>query len=227
MKISAAFKLKYLLRKILYLFVLYGFSSAQAGSFEDFFTAIKRDDAATVTQLIRRGFDPNTLDPTGNHGLILALQASSLNAVTALLKSPEIKVEVRNAQDESPLMLAAFQGLTTICKKLIDADADVNKPGWTPLHYAATHGHVEVINLLLNHYAYIDAASPNGTTPVMMAAEYGTTAAVKLLLESGADVQLKNALGLSALDFAQRAQRPDAIEIISAFIRSRQPKGSW
>ncbi len=227
MKSSANLKLKFLLRRLLYLSVLYGLSIANAGSFDDFFTAIKRDDAVTVTHLIRRGFDPNTLDPAGNHGLLLALQVSSLNVVTALLKAPQIKVEVRNAQDESPLMLAAFQGLTTICKKLIDADADVNKPGWTPLHYAATHGHVEVINLLLSHYAYIDAASPNGTTPLMMAAEYGTTAAVNLLLESGADVELKNELGLSALDFAQRAQRPDAIKIISAFIRDRQPKGTW
>lgn len=220
MKISAAFKLKYLLRKILYLFVLYGFSSAQAGSFEDFFTAIKRDDAATVTQLIRRGFDPNTLDPTGNHGLILALQASSLNAVTALLKSPEIKVEVRNAQDESPLMLAAFQGLTTICKKLIDADADVNKPGWTPLHYAAAKGHRDIMNLLLENNAYIDAEAPNGTTPLMMAAEYGTPDAVKLLLDAGADAQLKNALGMTALAFAIRAERPDAIKQLSAHVKS-------
>jgi len=39
--------------------------------------------------------------------------------------------------------------------------------------------------LLLDEHAYIDAASPNGTTPLMMAAHYGTPSAVKLLLEAG------------------------------------------
>jgi ankyrin repeat protein len=50
---------------------------------------------------------------------------------------------------------------------------------------------------------------------------------VKLLLDEGADPMLKNQLGLTALDFAQQASRPDAVEIIAGFIRSRHPKGTW
>jgi hypothetical protein len=52
---------------------------------------------------------------------------------------------------------------------------------------------------------------------------YGTPSAVKLLLESGADPLLKNELGLSALDFAQRANRSQSIAIIEAFARARPP----
>jgi len=124
-------------------------------------------------------------------------------------------------------MLAALKGLTGFCQQLIDKGADVNKPGWTPLHYAATNGYLETMTLLLDNYAYIDAASPNGTTPLMMAAHYGTPAAVKLLLEAGADPMLKNQQGLSAIDFAQKASRSDSAELIAAVIRARQPKGSW
>jgi ankyrin repeat protein len=61
----------------------------------------------------------------------------------------------------------------------------------------------------------------------MMAAQYGTRDAVKLLLEAGADPNLKNQLGLSALDFAMRANRRDAAELISSSVRSAQPKGKW
>jgi uncharacterized protein len=103
----------------------------------------------------------------------------------------------------------------------------VNKTGWTPLHYAATAGHVQLISMLLAKYAYIDAESPNKTTPLMMAAHYGTAGAVKLLLEEGADPSLKNDLGLTAIDFAQRANKTDSVEIIAAFIRAQQPKGKW
>ena len=158
---------------------------------------------------------------------MLALKVPSPRVATLLIRHPETMVEVRNAQDESPLMLAALGGFLDICTQLIERDADVNKPGWTPLHYAATNSHVPVIQLLLDQHAYIDAASPNGTTPLMMAAMYGNASAVKLLLESGADPTLKNDLGLSAIDFAERVKKSDSTAIIAAFIRARRPKGAW
>lgn len=215
------------IRKFIYLIVLIGFPTAYAGSYEDFFSAIKRDDPATISSLLTRGFDANTLSPNGEHGLLIAIREPSLNVATVLMDWPATLVESRTAKDESPLMVAALQGLFDICQQLIIRGADVNKPGWAPLHYAATHGHLNVMNLLLDNHAYIDAASPNGTTPLMMAAHYGTPAAVKLLLEAGADPLLKNEQGLSAIDFAQKAERPDSAEIIAAFVRALNPKGSW
>jgi len=214
-------------KNIIYLIVLYAYSVCSAGSYDDFFTAVKRDDAATVINLLNRGFDANTLSPAGEHGLLLALREPSLEVAGVLINWPSTKIESRSRQDESPLMLAALNGLTDVCQQLIGKGANVNKPGWTPLHYAATHGHLAVITLLLENYAYIDAASPNGSTPLMMAARYGTPQAVKLLLDAGADPMLKNELALSAIDFAQRADRRDSAEIIAGFVRSRQPKGKW
>jgi ankyrin repeat protein len=214
-------------KSIFYLVVLTGFNGVFAGSYEDFFIAIKRDDPATITALLSRGFDPNTRDPDGLPGLYLAVREPSLKAAEALIAWPKSNVEVRTVQDESPLMMAALKGHLEIARKLIARDADVNKTGWAPLHYAATNGHVPVIRLLLDHHAYIDAESPNGTTPLMMAAHYGSPEAVKLLLEAGADPALKNKLGLTALDFAQRANRSDAAGLIAAFIRGKQPKGQW
>jgi uncharacterized protein len=99
---------------------------------------------------------------------------------------------------------------------LVDNDADVNKTGWTALHYAASGGHVPVIAHLLEHSAYIDAESPNGTTPLMMAAMYGSPEAVKHLIQAGADLTIKNQLGLTALDFAVRGQRQNAKELIES-----------
>jgi ankyrin repeat protein len=61
----------------------------------------------------------------------------------------------------------------------------------------------------------------------MMASHYGTASAVKLLLEAGADPMLKNDQGLTALDFANKANRSESADIISAFVRARQPKGTW
>ena len=214
-------------RKLIYLIVFVGYGSGNAGSYEDFFAAVATDDSATVSALLRRGFDGNTRDPNGLTGLHVASREKSLNVASALLGWGKINVELRTSTDESPLMFAALNGLLDLSKVLIAKGADVNKTGWTPLHYAATRGHLAVMTLLLDNHAYIDASSPNNTTPLMMAAFYGTPSAVKLLLEAGADPLIKNDQGLSAIDFAHKNSRVDSAEIIAAFVRAKQPKGKW
>ena len=214
-------------RFILYLYVYIGYSSVLAGSYDDFFKAIKEDNPVVLSNLRNRGFDVNTISPQGEYALILAFREPRLKAARVLIGWPNLNAEVRSAQDESPLMLAALHGLLAECQGLIERGADVNKPGWAPLHYAATNGHLSVMQLLIEENAYLDAESPNGSTPLMMAAHYGTPSAVKLLLESGADPTLKNSLGLSAIDFAHQANRVESAAIIGAFIRGRHPKESW
>lgn len=200
---------------------------ATAGSYDDFFVAIKRDDAKAVLALLQRGFDPNTLDPNGQHALFIALREPSDQVVQLLLTWPKVQLDVRNRHDETPLMMACLKGQLAVVQQLLARDVDVNKPGWTPLHYAATRGHLTVMQLLLEHHAYIDAESPNGSTPLMLAAQYGSLEAVQLLLDAGADVSAKNALGLTAVDFAQRAARQDAAQAIASAIRRKLPGGRW
>jgi ankyrin repeat protein len=203
--------------------VLIGFFSINltvlAGSYDDFFKAVQFDDAKTVQALLRRGFDPNTVNPEGIPALMIAVREPSLKVAQLLVSWPKVKTEVRNDKDESVLMLAALKGYLPLVKQLLEHDADVNKTGWTPLHYAASSGHLSVIELLLHNSAYIDAESPNGTTPLMMAAMYASPEAVKVLIQAGADLNLRNQLGLSALDFAVRASRQNSKELIETALQ--------
>lgn len=192
---------------------------------DDFFRAVKSDDSDGLIKLLNRGFDPNSRDAQGQTGLLIALREPSPKVANVFLDFSKTNVELRNPKDESPLMMASLKGQEDMVKRLIARDADVNKPGWAPLHYAATNGHVAIMKLLLENHAFIDAQSPNGTTPLMMAAMYGSTAAVKLLLDEGADTLMRNQLGMSAADFAQRGNRPDAIQLLSAPTRSNRPAG--
>lgn len=216
-------------KQLIYLAVFTATFSSQAGSYDDFFRAVRSDNASSIQELLNRGFDPNTVDEQGQAGLLIAMREPSPKVIQVLLDSPKTNVEVRNAKDESPLMLAALKGQQDLVKRLIARDADVNKPGWTPLHYAATGGHVAIMKELLENYAFIDAQSPNGSTPLMMAAMYGSAAAVQLLLDEGADTAMKNQLGMTALDFAKRANRPDAVRLLSAAAQAnkRPSDGKW
>jgi ankyrin repeat protein len=209
----------------LYVFIVFFLltSVAHAGSYKNFFKAVDMDNVRVVQSLLQRGFDPNTVNPEGVPALMLAVRESSLLVAELLASHPEIRAEVRNSKDESVLMLAALKGHLPLVQQLIAKDADVNKTGWTPLHYAASGGHVPVIAYLLDHSAYIDAESPNGTTPLMMAARYGSPEAVKHLIQAGADVLLKNKLGLTAFDFAVNGERVNAQQLITTAIERLAP----
>jgi hypothetical protein len=215
------------LKKLLYGLILTSASVAHAGSYDDFFQAIRQDNSAKIQELLSRGFDANTQDAKGQNGLCFALSEETLHAARTLISWSQTDVNKLNVADESPLMLAAIKGHLDLAEMLVKKWADINKAGWTPLHYAASGGHLPIIKLLLENSAYIDAESPNGTTPLMMAAMYGTPAAVNFLLEEGADAKLKNKQGLTALQFAQRGNRPDSVEAIAAFLRSKLPTGQW
>lgn len=203
---------------------------AMAGSFEDYFAAIKRNNLSGLLSLLLRGFDVNTVDEKGQHGLHVALRVDALEVAQYLTSLSGVNVNALTPQGESPLMIAVLRGHIEVARALIRHGADVNKPGWTPLHYAATYpgrNAVAQVELLLDHHAYIDAESPNGTTPLMMAAQYGAPDVVRLLLTEGADARLVNQQKLSALDFAYRGSRPTAAELIAAHLQSLQPRGKW
>ncbi|RZI78151.1 MAG: ankyrin repeat domain-containing protein [Variovorax sp.] len=221
--------MKYLIKKLSYLFVFALISCATtAGTYDDFFRAVRGDNASAIRDLIARGFDPNTRDENNQTGLLIALREPSPKVIQVLLDSPKTNVEARNSKDESPLMLAAIKGQQEFVVKLLARDADVNKTGWAPLHYAASSGQLTIMKLLLDKYAFIDAQSPNGTTPLMMAAMYGSTESVKLLLDEGADPMMKNEQGMTAADFARRANRGDAAALIGAAMQKKVPKdGKW
>jgi ankyrin repeat protein len=209
--------LKFYFKLFLILYVLIGFFSVKAGSYEDFFKAIELDQDNVVLDLLQRGFDPNSPSPQGQPALMLAMQKSSNKVAEVLMGWKTTNLSIKNPQRETPLMLAAITNQLDWTKKLIDKGADVNQQGWTPLHYAATKGNIEIMRLLIENHAYLDAASPNGTTPLMMAAHYGTPMATKLLLEEGADPRIKNQVGLTALAFARQANKPESVQYIEAF----------
>jgi hypothetical protein len=135
-----------------YIFQVIVFScinTAIAGSYEDFFLAAESNDVPTMQRLLQRGFDANTPGPKGQSALLTAIRQNASQAALVLAKWPDTRVDERTADDETALMLAAFHNLLPVAEALIQRQADVNKPGWTPLHYAATKAHVPMMRLLL------------------------------------------------------------------------------
>ena len=121
-------------------------------------------------------------------------------------------VDVRDAQNETPLHSAAWYGDLEMVRVLLNYKADVHARcgGWTPMHYVS-QGHQgsvipnvfqslgDVARLLLEHGADIDAENGHGETPLHVTMEFNNVEVVRVLLEHGANVDAENSQGRTPL----------------------------
>ena len=174
----------------------------------DFFRAVQMDDARTVRSLLGK-VDPNQANPVGGEPpLVLAVREGAMQVFDALLRHPGTNVDAPALNGNTALMMAAYKHNKPAAEALIAKGAAVNRPGWTPLHYAAASGDNDIARLLLARGARIDAQSPPASgkfTPLMMAAREGHEDTAVFLLGQGADPGLKNGEGLTAAEIARRA----------------------
>lgn len=178
----------------------------KSDSYREWFEAVRIDDVRRVQALLARGFDPNSVEPERfDTALILSVRLKSSKVFSALLQAPDVNLNARSLNGDTALMIAAYLPDIPRALALIAKGVEINRPGWTALHYAAASGSLLIIQRLLDESAFIDAESPNKTTPLMMAARGGHGAIIKLLLDEGADPKLKNEADMTAADFA-RAQ---------------------
>ena len=193
---------------------------AHAAPLDTMIKAVKFDDIAAARKMLAKGVDPNAVDDQGNPLLVIAAREKSNEVAQLLIQDKRTDIEKLDRAGENAMMLAAISQDPPLVRALIDKGAEVNKKGWAPLHYAASVGNDEIVKMLLDASAYIDAASPNGTTPLMMAARGGHVSTIALLVDQGADPTLKNQIGLSAGDFAKRYNETDAVTALAADVEA-------
>ena len=199
------------------------FSPAMADEVDDWFIAIQNDHTGKVEDMLKAGFDPNTVETKrGDTGLILAMREDSNRVFDLLLADPRTKLDTSAFNGDNALMIACYKGNEQAVLKLLKKGVKVNKNGWSPLHYAAANGNNNIVKMLLVRDAFVNAASPNGTTPVMMAAEAGHIYTVRLLYDNGADLTITNQQKLSAIDFANMNQNTAIAEGIQHLIEKEE-----
>jgi ankyrin repeat protein len=112
-----------------------------------------------------------------------------------------------------PLTAAAVAGDASAVRRLLEAGADANargQSGYTALAHAARQGHLEVVELLIEHGARVDARY-SGTTALIRAAEGGHLDCVRALVAAGADISFTNKAGNTAVGRAYASNRPEMV----------------
>lgn len=120
----------------------------------------------TVKEIIAKGMNPNITLPNKDTLLTYAYRSDSWNVVKVLLANELIDVNKANEFGETPLMMAVIKNRKADVEDLLKRGAKVNlEKGWTPLHYAATEGNIELINRLISAGADVNAQTSAGVTP--------------------------------------------------------------
>jgi ankyrin repeat protein len=86
------------------------------------------------------------------------------------------------------------------------------------LHYAAGGGHKEIVELLIDEGADVNAKGENGWNPLHLAAGRGQKEVAELLIANGADVNAKVVSGAkqgkTPLDAANETNYPKTADLI-------------
>nr|CAG8537012.1 1240_t:CDS:2 [Entrophospora candida] len=77
-----------------------------------------------------------------------------------------------------------------------------NKQGQTALIFASKHGHLEIINFLLEYGADINQTDYEGNTALHYAAAWDKSSVVTMLIERECQFAVKNIAGWTALDYS-------------------------
>jgi ankyrin repeat protein len=170
--------------------------------------AALRADARLLRILLEAGANVDLALPEGETPLMLASRTSGVDAVRLLIEHGAKANVVERWQGQTPLMYAAAHDRGEVAAALIAAGADVNartplnalperKPavryfveiptaGLTPVMFAARHGAVSALRVLIKAGADLDAKTPEGFSPVVIALDNLHFDAAKVLVEAGA-----------------------------------------
>ncbi len=130
-----------------------------------------------------------------------------------------VDVDVADSDYRTPVMFAAFNGHSAVVAFLHEHGAVINTKdinGRTPLLYASSGPFPGTVDYLLKNGAEVDIQGTlEGFTALMTAAAEGQVDVVRVLLEHGADKDLEDKDGDTALSFARQNGHSEVIELLT------------
>jgi ankyrin repeat protein len=149
-----------------------------------------------------------------------ALNGDIQTVESELAAGVDVNAASLNGQNQTVLMLAAYNGHTKLVEMLIERGGKVNhldSVNRTALMYCSSGPFPETVQLLIAKGANVNLVDNNeGWTALMFAAAEGLAPNVKILLENGADTKPKDIDGDTAASFAVKNGHNQVVDMINA-----------
>ena len=153
-----------------------------------------------------------------------ALNGDIQTVESELAAGVDVNAASLNGQNQTVLMLAAYNGHTKLVEVLIDRGGKVNhldSVNRTALMYCSSGPFPETVQLLIAKGANVNLVDNNeGWTALMFAAAEGLAPNVKILLENGADTKPKDIDGDTAAAFAVKNGHTQVAKMIEEYAKS-------
>ncbi|WP_194848015.1 tetratricopeptide repeat protein [Candidatus Neptunochlamydia vexilliferae] len=148
--------------------------------------ATNQNHLDAVKLLVKKGASPSALTSSKESPLHLAAFRGHLPLVQFFLKTAPQSLVQGDSDGKAPLHRAMWgDPKPQVVKTLLAAGANPNAKNtydYTPLHWAAKHGHFESARLLLGKKGDTQIANKNGDTPIDIALKWGQDAIFRLFL---------------------------------------------
>lgn len=137
-------------------------------------------------------------------GIYQAIEANDLVLVKNLIAN-SIDLEKRDCYGETPLELATALGYTKIVKVLLEAGACTNSVcGIKLLQVSCWFKHLDIVKLLIQAGTDVNLRLEEDSTLLLNAAGEGDFELVQILVEAGAEIDVVDRYGNSAIGLAIR-----------------------
>ena len=185
------------------------------------------DHALYMKFFVEAGADVNVHDSSGLTALMYALEEGHTESVKFLTEQMSVPALNQVNNDGKTALMMAASGYTDeyvlSVKSLVEAGADVNlhdRSGLTALMYALEEGYAESVEFLTEQMSVpaLNQVNNDGKTALMMAASGYTdeyVLSVKSLVEAGADVNLHDRSGFTALMYALEEGHTESVEFLT------------
>ena len=175
------------------------------------------EDPAVCQVFIGAGADIETENEKGRSPLHWASLSGALTTVKMLVKAGA-DVRATDARRATCLILAAYGGHTETVRYLVGLpELDLNHQGsrnHTALHYAVQRKHADVVQVLIDAGADIEAKDDTGSSPLHLASIEGELTTVKMLVEAGADVRATDTKRVTCLMLAAYYGHTDTVRYL-------------
>ncbi len=168
-------------------------------------------------QRISKEINADYIDQNGL--LHRAVWEGKLEVVEFLIcKGASVNAEYANCG--KPIHIATAAGHRNIVGFLLNRISvnEGDKSGYTPLHYAAYNGQLEMVQFLIASEANIHAQAQDGVTPLHFAAFYGHLDTAKFLVEKGANINVEDNYKNTPMGLAIAQNRQDIIEFFNVLL---------